>query len=710
MDKGITIQGTGATRNDVIVAPAAEDGNADSAFGSSAQNGFVIRANDVTIKNLTVNGRGNPALTAGKNNFRAGVVTADVSYPGGGGGAWNNLHLDSVSIKYTYRRGISVFPRSVYGTVVQNSTVEYVAFNHGMYIGGQSQALNNTVRHCFQGIIQDPDATTTNTDLVKANGNTLTEIGNFPGCWGYPNGQPRAIQPNPTGPARAFELKNNIIDDIGSVGLKGTVGIYTRLADANSILDNNTITLTSGSSWATPEGSQSVCMLLGWSYANGFIASNNHINSSGYGMGVMVFGSGTVAKPMVLEGNTITGTSSTRTTQGDGTGIYIANQYLFGSEDAESYVIIRNGNDISGFVRGIDIEKVIGMINPLTVLVNNNSITGNTTGIDASTLTTAIDATYNWWGSNTGPGPVGPGTGDKVTVNVIYSPWTIHNAPIQVTSPAGTITVASSAGTLDLATDTPITNFPTAGLPPLAEMPYGVIGFTVSNLAAGATVTMTFTLPTVPPANLQFWKYINGAWVDCSSLLSGVADGDNIVFVTIKDGGLGDSDGVANGRIVDPGSFVIPPLLSLITTTHHGSSLAAPATPAPPVSLPNIQIQSASLSAKSVAPGTPVTVTADIANKSTVNGNKKVTLYVNGQVETTQGVAVNSGGSSKLTFNVSRSEPGDYSVYVDGVPAGSFKVELFRYSDGILIFSAVIIAMAFLIGMLMLWRRQQRAG
>jgi hypothetical protein len=120
-------------------------------------------------------------------------------------------------------------------------------------------------------------------------------------------------------------------------------------------------------------------------------------------------------------------------------------------------------------------------------------------------------------------------------------------------------------------------------------------------------------------------------------------------------------------------------------------------------------IQSASLSAKTVTPATPITVTADIANKSAVIGNKKVTLYVNGQVETTQGITVNSGGSTKLTFNVSRSEPGDYIVYVDGVPAGSFKVELFRESDGILIFSAVLVALAFLVGMVMLWRRQQRA-
>jgi hypothetical protein len=144
------------------------------------------------------------------------------------------------------------------------------------------------------------------------------------------------------------------------------------------------------------------------------------------------------------------------------------------------------------------------------------------------------------------------------------------------------------------------------------------------------------------------------------------------------------------------------------TGTTGGSSFSGTTTSVTPtVTNPVIQTQSASLSAKSVTPGTPVTVTVDIANKSTANGSKKVTLYVNGQVEATQGVTVNSGGSTKLTFNVSRSEPGDYAVYVDGVPAGSFKVELFRESDGILVFSAILVAVAFVVGMVMLWRRQR---
>jgi len=141
----------------------------------------------------------------------------------------------------------------------------------------------------------------------------------------------------------------------------------------------------------------------------------------------------------------------------------------------------------------------------------------------------------------------------------------------------------------------------------------------------------------------------------------------------------------------------------------HSSSGAATSTLTPTIIPVAITVQSATLSTKSVTPGTPVTVTADIANKGTVNGSKKVTLYVNGQVESTQGVTVSSGSSSKLTFNVSRSEPGDYNVYVDGVPAGSFKVEMVTGNDGILIFSVALIAIAFVFGLVML-RRRQRTG
>jgi hypothetical protein len=140
---------------------------------------------------------------------------------------------------------------------------------------------------------------------------------------------------------------------------------------------------------------------------------------------------------------------------------------------------------------------------------------------------------------------------------------------------------------------------------------------------------------------------------------------------------------------------------------RSGASSSTTTNTNPPVTLPNIYVQIASLSDVAVEPDVPVTVTAAVSNKGTVNGNKKVTVYVNGQAETTQSITVNSGDSLQLTFNISRSTPGEYTVYVDGVPAGSYKVELFRKSDLVLIFSITMLLMAFVVGMVILRRRQQ---
>lgn len=46
------------------------------------------------------------------------------------------------------------------------------------------------------------------------------------------------------------------------------------------------------------------------------------------------------------------------------------------------------------------------------------------TGIGLNNTTPQmITATYNWWGSPSGPGGVGPGSGDEVSANVEYAPW-----------------------------------------------------------------------------------------------------------------------------------------------------------------------------------------------------------------------------------------------------------------------------------------------
>ncbi|HOU24761.1 MAG TPA: right-handed parallel beta-helix repeat-containing protein, partial [Anaerolineae bacterium] len=325
-------------------------------------------------------------------------------------------------------RGISVYPTTVSGTVIENSRVEYVAFNHGMYVAGQSEVLGNEVHRAFQGIVLALDASTP-AGLCKVNGNVLTSVGNFVGCWGYNpgtgeyEGQPRAIQFNNSDSAgRQVEIKNNTISDNGFEQFAGAVGIYTRLANSSSLVEGNDITLSSGVSCAD-DGIQAVGMLLGWSYDNGFLARNNIVHSTKYGIGVMVFGNGTAAHPLIMEGNTLTSVSSAAKDTGDGTGIYMANQYLFGPDKNPSYLILRKGNSISGYVVGVAVERIQTSTQLLTLIAHDNKIAGNSLYGMTNNTGTVVDAEKNWWGSACGPSGKGPGSGDAVSADVDYSPW-----------------------------------------------------------------------------------------------------------------------------------------------------------------------------------------------------------------------------------------------------------------------------------------------
>jgi len=78
------------------------------------------------------------------------------------------------------------------------------------------------------------------------------------------------------------------------------------------------------------------------------------------------------------------------------------------------------GNSITDNNIGV---KIQGPVNASTISINFNNISGNTEyGVDNSS-SGIVDATHNWWGSASGPGGVGPGTGDMLGNNVNYDPW-----------------------------------------------------------------------------------------------------------------------------------------------------------------------------------------------------------------------------------------------------------------------------------------------
>ena len=92
-------------------------------------------------------------------------------------------------------------------------------------------------------------------------------------------------------------------------------------------------------------------------------------------------------------------------------------------------VEVTNNTITNGF-EGVNTRDATPWTVSPTIHVNFNNITDNTSfGVRNGQLMGVLNAECNWWGSASGPGPVGPGTGDNVSTNVDYTPWLIAPAP-----------------------------------------------------------------------------------------------------------------------------------------------------------------------------------------------------------------------------------------------------------------------------------------
>ena len=103
---------------------------------------------------------------------------------------------------------------------------------------------------------------------------------------------------------------------------------------------------------------------------------------------------------------------------------------------------------------------------------------------------------------------------------------------------------------------------------PKSSFKYGLFTYNVSGVPIGGSVTIAMTMPENVPAGAKYylWNESNKAWIDMTPQL-GSLDGDSVVELTLRDGGPGDLDGTANGRIVDPGGIVFPESVSTYEPT-----------------------------------------------------------------------------------------------------------------------------------------------
>ena len=104
------------------------------------------------------------------------------------------------------------------------------------------------------------------------------------------------------------------------------------------------------------------------------------------------------------------------------------NQWALQLSEGIDGIDIKN-NDFSSTTGDAINTRLTGWtLNP-DIHVNRNNITGSTGFGVNNTVMGTLDAECNWWGAANGPGPVGPGSGDKVSTGVDFTPWLTAPAP-----------------------------------------------------------------------------------------------------------------------------------------------------------------------------------------------------------------------------------------------------------------------------------------
>jgi hypothetical protein len=310
-----------------------------------------------------------------------------------------------------------------------------------------------------------------------------------------------------------------------------------------------------------------------------------------------------------------------------------------------------------------------------TALVYSTYLGGTTTDTALELALDAIgSAVYvaGWTNSNNFPTTTGAfqttfrGVDDAfVTKFQLVTPVTSAN--VNTATGTGVATFTTSSGSIGGLTALTQPQLACQTAPPNFNFPHGFFSFTITNIIPGATVTITIILPSNMPTSTQYWKCINGQWVNCSSIL-GSNDGDSILTLTLTDGGPFDADRLANGIIVDPGG---PAIGAAVGEQLPSALRASPKPPNTNLSLnpSQMSVQYLSVNPKQTSANQPVTISTNVVNTGDEAGNFFITLNINGQAEQTRAVSVGSHGTQPVKFTVTRAQPGTYAIDIEGQKA-----------------------------------------
>jgi serine protease AprX len=198
-----------------------------------------------------------------------------------------------------------------------------------------------------------------------------------------------------------------------------------------------------------------------------------------------------------------------------------------------------------------------------TLSCTNTAVaSGGTTTCTAAPATGFVTSSISGCsGAATGSGVNAYSTGAvnadcTVTAAFIAAPVTTITGPTATSTGNATAAISGGGATCGYASGT--AQFTTIAPPSGYTLPQGVFQFTANSCTVGGTVTVTLTYPQALPAGTTLWKFgprpsnPTASWYQHPATISG-----NTVTYQVTDGGAGDSDGVANGTIVDPAGPVL---------------------------------------------------------------------------------------------------------------------------------------------------------
>ena len=433
LTKPVTIDGQ-TTSGGVTLNPASglTDSHADSSFGGTVSNAFVVQANGVTIENLSIDG-------GSGENFRDGIIT---DYRAG---AFGSLTVNDVAMANIFRKGVALYatdpgaPAAVHttGNTIENSSFTHIGDELNSFesvaaiadFNGDASITGNTISASGGGIESNIlGGNNADAPVLTVSGNQVTAPVTSGGMIG--------LGLDLSGLGGGSEVFDNTIDTTGDAGVDYGMVIQYAVTGLGTSIHDNGITVGTGDTGLVLYADSNASDVL--------TVHGNTIIGSGTAVGVLVTDDGTVfgdtpssgTTHVSLTGNAISGVATGIAVTGIGTGVTTA---LIGDGTTAGRNAITGGGTGTGIL-------VTGAKATATIAGNTGSIDGWNTGIDVNAGTATITGNHIY-GNTTGITLENGATATAITGNDFSN--AIPNATDLQILGTSTVTAALTSNTFD---------------------------------------------------------------------------------------------------------------------------------------------------------------------------------------------------------------------------------------------------------------------